>query len=120
MDIRAIKSPEDHRAALTRIDALMDAEEGTPDAVELEVLAILVEKYETEVFSIEEPSPLDAIRFRMEQAGYGQADLARLLGSRSRASEIMHGSIKRLSMTQVRRLHDAWHIPADVLIRDAA
>jgi len=120
MDIRPIKTPEDHQAALARIDALMEAEEGTPEAAELEVLAILVENYETQAFPMEVPTPLEAIRFRMEQAGYGQSDLARVLGSRSRASEIMRGSAKRLSITQVRRLHEAWHIPAEVLIRDLA
>jgi HTH-type transcriptional regulator/antitoxin HigA len=80
----------------------------------------LVEKYENEAFPLEAPSPLDAILFRMEQANYTQADLAKLLGSRSRASEIMHGSIKRLSITQIRRLHDVWRIPAEALIRDVA
>ena len=120
MDIRPIKTPEDHRIALARIDALMDAETGTPEVAELEVLAILVERYEQDAFPIDPPSALDAIRFRMEQAGYRQTDLASLLGSRSRASEIMHGSVKRLSLTQIRRLHEAWKIPADVLIRDVA
>ena len=118
MDIRPIKTPDDHRTALSRIDELMDAEANTPEVAELEVLAILVERYEREAFPIDPPSALDAIQFRMEQAGYRQADLARVLGSRSRASEIMHGSVKRLSLMQIRRLHDAWHIPAEVLIRD--
>jgi len=120
MNIRPIKTPEDHKAALARIDELMDAEAGTPEVTELEVLAILAERYEREAFPIDPPSALDAIQFRMEQAGYQQADLARVLGSRSRASEIMHGSVKRLSLTQIRRLHDAWKIPADALIRDVA
>lgn len=120
MDIRPIRTPEDHKAALKRIDELMDAGADTPEAAELEVLAILAERYEREAFPIAPPSALDAIRFRMEQAGYRQADLAKVLGSRSRASEIMHGSVKRLSLTQIRRLHDAWKIPADVLIRDVA
>jgi len=120
MDIRPIKTPADHKAVLARIDELMEAEEGTPEAAELEVLAILAEKYETQAFPVEAPSPLEAIRFRMEQAGYGQSDLARVLGSRSRASEIMRGSVKRLSITQIRRLHEAWNIPADILIRDVA
>ncbi|MBF0305812.1 MAG: transcriptional regulator [Alphaproteobacteria bacterium] len=120
MEIRPIKTVEDHRAALARIDQLMDAQEGSHDAIELELLAILVERYEIEVFPIEAPSPLDAIRFRMEQAGLGQADLARVLGSRSRASEIMNGNVKRLSITQIRRLHSAWRIPAEILIRDVA
>jgi HTH-type transcriptional regulator / antitoxin HigA len=118
--LRAIKTPKQHKAALRRIDQLMNAAAGTRQAAELEVLAILVEKYEREVFPIAPASPIDAIRFRMEQMGYGQADLARLLNSRSRASEIMTGSVKRLSIGTVRRLHDVWHIPADVLIRDAA
>jgi HTH-type transcriptional regulator/antitoxin HigA len=120
MDVKPIKTPEDHKTMLARIDQLMDAEEGTPQAAELEVLAVLVEKYEADAFPIDLPSPLDAIRFRMEQAGYSQADLARVLGSRSRASEIMRGNVRRLSLTQVRRLHGAWHIPADVLIQDVA
>jgi HTH-type transcriptional regulator/antitoxin HigA len=118
--LHAIKTPDDHKAALARIDELMEAGEGTPEAVELEVLGILAERYERETFPIDPPSPIDAIRFRMEQMGYSQSDLARLLGSRSRASEIMTGSVKRLSIRMIRRLHDHWHIPADVLIREAA
>jgi HTH-type transcriptional regulator/antitoxin HigA len=115
-----IKTRKAHKAALARIDALMDAAPGTVEAAELEVLAILVERYEKQLFRIKPPSPIDAIRFRMEQGGYSQADLARLLGSRSRASEIMTGSAKRLSLNQIRRLHQVWKIPADVLIQDAA
>jgi HTH-type transcriptional regulator/antitoxin HigA len=118
--IGPIKTPDDHKLALARIDQLMDAEPDTPELAELEVLAILVQRYEREVFPIDPPSPIDAIRLRMEQMGYSQTDLARLLGSRSRASEIMTGSIKRLSIAMIRRLHDQWHIPADALIRDAA
>jgi HTH-type transcriptional regulator/antitoxin HigA len=120
MEIRPIKTPEDHKAALARIDELMEAEDGTPEAAELEVLAILVQRYEQDAFPIDPPSALDAILFRMEQAGYQQRDLAKVLGSRSRASEIMHGSVKRLSVTQIRRLHETWKIPADILIRDVA
>ena len=118
--ITPIKTPEDHRAALARIDRLMDAEADTPESAELEVLAILAQRYEQESFPIDPPSPIDAIRFRMEQMGYSQTDLARVLGSRSRASEIMTGSVKRLSIGMIRRLHDQWRIPADALIRDAA
>jgi HTH-type transcriptional regulator/antitoxin HigA len=118
--LKPIKSKRQHKAALKRIDQLMDAKGGTPEAAEIEVLAILVEKYEREVFPLDPPSPIDAIRFRMEQMGYTQADLARLLNSRSRASEVITGSVRRLSLRMIRRLHDEWHIPADVLIRDAA
>src|SRR5258708_22722594 len=108
--LKPIKTKRQHKAALKRIDKLMDAKSGTPKAAELEVLAILVERYEAEAFPIDPPSPIDAIRFRMEQSGYSQTDLARLLGSRSRASEIMTGSVKQLSINQIRRLHQVWKI----------
>jgi len=118
--LHPIKTPAEHRAALPRSDELMNAAERTDEAVELELLGILVERYERAEFAIEAPSPIDAIRFRMEQMDYTQADLARLLNSRSRASDLMTGSIQRLSLTMIRRLHDQRHIPAEVLIRDAA
>jgi HTH-type transcriptional regulator/antitoxin HigA len=118
--LRAIKTAAQHKAALRRIDRLMDAAAGTAAGAELEVLAILVEKYERERFPIAPPSPVEAIRFRMEQMGYTQADLARVLNSRSRASELLSGGRKRLSIGMIRRLHREWHIPAEALIRDAA
>ena len=118
--LKPISKKQQHKAALKRIDQLMDAETNTPEATELEVLAILVERYERQRFPTNLPSPIDAIRFRMEQMGYSQADLARLLSSRSRASEVMSGSLQRLSLRMIRRLHEEWRIPADVLIREAA
>lgn len=118
--IQPIRTEQDRKAALARIDELMQADEGSPEAGELQVLAILVERYERDAFPIDAPSPVDAIRFRMEQMGYSQSDLARLLGSRSRASEIMTGSTKNLSINMIRRLHDQWRIPAEALIRNAA
>jgi len=118
--LQPIKTRRDHRAALKRIDRLMNARAGSREAAELQVLAILVERYERHAFPIDPPSPADAIRFRMEQMGYSQADLARLLNSRSRASEILAGKVKSLPLSAIRRLHAEWHIPADVLIREAA
>jgi HTH-type transcriptional regulator/antitoxin HigA len=116
--IKPIKTEAQRKAALKRIDKLMNAT--APDAVaELSVLAILVERFERDAFPIAPPTALDAIRFRMEQMGYSQADLARVLNSRSRASEILSGT-GRLSLGMIRRLHAHWHIPADALIRDAA
>ncbi len=114
--IKPIENETDRRAAIARIKDLMMAEAGTPEGAELKVLAILVERYERTAFPFDAPSPMDAILFRMEQMGYTQADLARLLGSRSRASEIMTGSLKNLSINMIRRLHDQWNIPAEALI----
>ncbi|KJV10675.1 transcriptional regulator [Elstera litoralis] len=118
--LHPIKTPEQHRAALDRIGLLMLAEADTPEVDELEALAILVQHYEREAFPIDPPTPLEAIEFRMEQMGYRQTDLTRLLGSRSRASEILSGNINRLSITMIRKLHKEWHIPADALIREPA
>jgi HTH-type transcriptional regulator/antitoxin HigA len=118
--LHPIRNEHERKLALARIDELMEAEDGSSEAAELQLLAILVERYEREAFPIDAPSPVDAIRFRMEQMGYTQADLARLLGSRSRASEIMTGTTKNLSINMIRRLHEKWRIPAEVLIRRAA
>jgi len=113
-----IETWEDHEAALARLDELMDAEEGSIEGHELAVLAEMIEAYESRTFSTEKPTFLDAIKFRMEQAGYTQSDLAKVLESKSRASEIMNGSIKHLTRSQIKRLRNAWGISADVLIND--
>jgi HTH-type transcriptional regulator/antitoxin HigA len=120
MLMKPITKESERKAALKRIDELMGAKAGTPEAGELAVLAILVERYEKIEFPVAPPTVRDAIEFRMEQMGYSQADLARVLGSRSRASEILSGKLKQLSLGMVRRLNEEWHIPADVLIKEAA
>jgi len=113
---------EDHAAAKARLHELMECvtEPGTPDAAELEALAVLIAAYEEKAFPIAPPSFLAALEFRMEQMGYSQSDLARLLGSRSRASEILSGKLDHLSLSMIRKLHNAWGIPAEALIREAA
>lgn len=116
MDVRPIRTEADYDAALAEIDRLFDAESGSAEGDRLEVLLALVAAYEARHWPVEPPDPVDAIRFRMEQAGYTQSDFARLLGSRARASEIL--SRKRpLSMAQVRKLNREWEIPAESLIR---
>ena len=116
---KIIEKDEEYRAVRARIDQLMDADSG-PELDELKLLALLAETYEREHFPIELPDPVSAVKERMEQMGYGQADLARVLGSRSRASELLGGSMKHLSLSQIRALHQAWGIPAEILIRDCA
>jgi len=83
--IRPIRNDRDHAAALRRIEALMDAEAGTAAADELDVLATLVEAYEDRHFAIDEPDPIDAIRFRMGQSGLTRRDLERFIGPRGSA-----------------------------------
>jgi HTH-type transcriptional regulator/antitoxin HigA len=115
MAIRPVRTEEDHAAALRRIEALWGAEVDTPEGDELDVLATLVDAYETGRFPIENLDPIDTIKAHMDMAGYRQADLASLFGSRSRASEIMNRR-RPLNLQQVHALVREWHIPAELLI----
>jgi HTH-type transcriptional regulator/antitoxin HigA len=82
------------------------------------VLAALIEAYEAKHWPIEAPDAVEAIRFRMGMAGFTQADLARLLGSRSRASEILRHR-RPLTLEQAWKLHQEWQIPAESLLRSS-
>lgn len=116
MKIRPIRTFKDYKSALERIESLMDAKRNTPEMDELEVLSILVEKYEDEHFPIASPDPVEAIKFRMEQMGLSQGDLAEIIGSRSRASEVLRGK-RSLTIKMIRALHKRLNIPAEVLIQ---
>jgi len=114
--IKPIRSEQDHAAALARIELLMDAEPGTSEATELDVLADLVEHYEKKHFPIPRPTPLEAIRFRMEQAGLTPRDLIPIFGSRAKVSEVLSGK-RQLTLSAARALHEHFGIPADVLLQ---
>jgi len=115
MKPKVIRTEEDHKAAMARIESLMDAEAGTPEGEELDLWVTLVHAYEEKVYPIGLPDPIEAIKFRMEQAGLTQRDLIPYLGSPSKVSEVM--SRKRpLSITMMRRLHEGLGIPASSLL----
>ena len=115
-NIRAIRTEADYEAALVRVGALMDAEFGTPEGDELDVLTDLVGLYESQHVAIGYPSPIGAIRFRMEQGGLSPRDLVPLIGSRAKVSELLSGK-RPLSMQMARALHANLGIPADVLLQ---
>jgi HTH-type transcriptional regulator / antitoxin HigA len=117
MDLRPLRNDQDHTKALTEIERLWDAEPGTPEHDRLEVLGLLVNAYEDRRWPIEPGDPVAAIKFQMEQAGHTQADLAKLLGSRSRASEILNHR-RPLTIEMAAKLHRAWRIPAECLISE--
>jgi len=116
MNLKPIKTEEDYFQALERLEKIFDAKPGTKDGDELEILGILIEKYENENFPIELPDPIEAIKFRMEQLNYSQNDLAEVIGLKSRASEILNKK-RKLSLEMIRKLTEKLHIPSEVLIQ---
>jgi len=117
MKLKPIRSEADYNAALKAIERYFDRppRRGSSEADTFDVLATLIEAYERKRWPIGLPRPLDAIRYRMEVAGYTQADLAGLLGSRSRASEVLSGK-RSLTLPMIRRVAAAWSIPVDALV----
>lgn len=115
---RVIHTAGEHEKALAELDRLMglDPDPGTAEADELELLALLIETYEKERFPIAPPDPIDAIRFRMDQAGLTQRDLVPYVGSKSKVSEVLSGK-RPLTLTVIRALHDGLGIPAETLLR---
>lgn len=117
VQVRAIKSPQDYAAAMARVEALWDAEEGTDAADELDVVTTLIEAYEDRHFPAEVVSPVDAIRFRMSQQGLINRDLVPMIGSANRVSEVLNGK-RTLTLAMIRALHASLKIPADLLIAE--
>ncbi len=117
MGIKIIKNEEQYKTYLNRMNEIFHAEEGTPEGEELDLLALVLEKYEDEHYPIDSPDPIEAIRFIMEQMGLDDNDLGKILNSRSRASEILNKK-RKLSIAHIRKLTEHLKIPADVLIKD--
>jgi HTH-type transcriptional regulator / antitoxin HigA len=119
MDIRPIRTDEDHRAALAEIEACWGAPEDTEQADKLDVLLALVEIYEAKRWPIDVDQnfdPIDVLHYAVEELGHTQAELAELLGSRSRASEILSRR-RALTVDMIHKISEAWKIPADLLVR---
>ncbi len=116
MTLRPIKTKKDYQNALLRLERIFDAKPGSTEGDELEILGILIDTYEKIHYPIEFPDPIEAIKFRMEQLGYNQSDLATVVGLKSRASEILNKK-RKLTLEMIRNLHDTLNIPTDVLIQ---
>jgi HTH-type transcriptional regulator / antitoxin HigA len=116
MQLKPIKTEADHEAVLREIERLWAAEDGTPEGDRLDILTTLVEAYEEVHFPMDLPDPLDAIKFRLEQRGEDQKALIGIIGSRTRVREVLRGD-RPLSLAMIRRLHERFQIPAEVLIQ---
>ena len=117
MKITPIRNEKDYQKALDRLEDIFDAKEGTDEGDELEILSILIDRYENENFPIGMPDPIEAIKFRMEQMGMKQKDLAEVVGFKSRVSEILNKK-RKLTLEMIRKLNTTLHIPTEVLVQD--
>ena len=115
MKPKVIKSEAEYEAALAAVEGLWEAEPGSAEGDALELWSVLIEKYEEEQHPIELPDPVEAIKFRMEQAGLKNNDLVRFIGSPSKVSEVLNGK-RGLSLSMIRALHEGLGIPAEVLL----
>ncbi len=117
--LRPIKSEEQYESYLEQAYRLMqrDLKPNSKESDNLELLSILIEDYEKDHYPMDPPHPIEAILFRLDQMKMSKAELTKILGSRSRTSEILSGK-RKLSLGMIRKLHELLGIPAEVLIRD--
>ena len=116
VEVKPIRSEADHEAALTEVERLWGAKAGTPKGDRLDVLATLIDAYESARYPMDPPDPVEAIKFRMEQQGLTRRDLEEIIGTRTRIAEVLNRK-RGLSIGMIRRLHERLGISADVLIR---
>src|SRR6266702_6698162 len=116
MEITPIRGEADYERALHRVEELWDSREGSAESDELDILTTLLEAYEREHYPVDLPDPVEAIKFRLEQAGKDSRALIGVIGQRTRVYAVLR--VKRsLSLNMIRRLHDKFGIPANVLIQ---
>ena len=116
--MKPIRNEQAYDEALDRVDVLMDLDPkmGSEQSDELEILVMLIEKYEEKFWKISEPDPIEAIKVRMEQMHLKQKDLVPYIGNKSKVSEVINGKIG-LSLSMISKLSAGLHLPLEVLIQ---
>lgn len=117
MEWKVIKMEKDYQKALKRFELIFEAKKDSKDGDELELLTLLIDNYEKDKYPIELPDPIEAIKFRMEQLGYKQKDLAKVMGLKSRVSEILNKK-RKLTLEMIRTLNQVLGIPTEILVKD--
>jgi len=117
MELKPIRTKAEYKVALREIEALFDVPDKTPEADRLEILVMLVEKYEAQHFPIPAPDPIDFLNYAMETRGLTRKDLEAYIGSRGRVAEVLNRA-RPLTLAMIRRLSEGLKLPADVLIAD--
>lgn len=117
MQLKILKTKKDYLKSLERFEAIFQAKAGTEESDEADVIALLIKEYEDKHFIINAPSPIEAIKYRMEQQGLTNKDLAHILGFKSRVSDIFKKN-RKLNLGMVRKLYHELHIPLETLVRE--
>lgn len=117
MNVKPIKSDKDYRKALERLEVIFDAPINTKDGDEAEILSLLIENYENELYPIEAPDPIEAIKIRMEELNIRQKDLVGIIGGKSRVSEVLNRK-RKLTVDMIRELERILQISASVLVNN--
>jgi HTH-type transcriptional regulator/antitoxin HigA len=115
MHIRPIRNDDDLRATFTQLERVFQAQTGTPEADEMEILVAMIEAYENRHYPISSADPVEAIKFRMEQQGLTPRDLEPFIGPSGRVSEVLNRK-RALSLRMIKRLHDGLRIPYESLL----
>jgi HTH-type transcriptional regulator/antitoxin HigA len=117
MHLKIVKTKKEYLQSLERFDEIFQAKPGTPESDEADVLALLIKDYENRHYVIDAPSPLDAIKYRLEQQGLTNQDLAQILGFKSRVSDIFKKN-RKLNLGMIRKLYRKLHIPLETLVKE--
>ncbi len=117
-ELKPIRTKADYESALSEVERRWGAKSGTRDGDRLDILATLIEAYETAHYPMDPPDPIEAIKFRMEQQGLSRKDLEPFIGTRTRVAEVLNRK-RSLSIGMIRRLHKHLGISAEVLIKQS-
>lgn len=117
MEIKLIETEEEYNQIIKRIDKLFDAPKGSKQANELDLLVLIVNKYEEENYPIEEPDPIEYIKIRMEEMGLKATDLVPYIGNKGNVSKVLNRK-RGLSIEMIRNLHKGLGFPLDILITE--
>ena len=117
MNIKAIKTKQDHKDAHKRLESIFFAKPGTKEGDEAEVLGILIDNYEELHYPIDAPDPIEVIKLRMLEKGMNQNDLAKIIGHKTRVSEILNKK-RKLNLDMIRNLHEKLNISYETLLKE--
>ena len=117
MNLKPIKSESDYKQALNRLAVIFDAAIGTPESDEVDILGLIIDKYEKKHYPIEAPDPIEAIKIWMEEMHLKQIDLVDVIGGKSRVSEILNRK-RKLTVDMIRKLTTKLNLSPELLIND--